>query len=161
LESFEQLAIQYEPVIQRIMYSLHIYKNRDEFRQDGLIALWEASKRFDPAKGNFPTYAYHYIKGYILMELTKETLESERTFYPKNEFWENAVAPYTEEPLEEDILVQHCHTLTPNQGKWLLLTVVEGLSVSEIAEKEKVSLSAVKSWRKGSRDKLKLSMGRY
>jgi RNA polymerase sigma factor (sigma-70 family) len=161
LESFEQLAIQYEPVIQRIMYSLHIYKNRDEFRQDGLIALWEASKRFDPAKGNFPTYAYHYIKGYILMELTKETLESVRTFYPKNEFWENAVAFYKEEPLVEDILVEHCHTLTPNQGKWLLLTVLEGLSVSEIAEKEKVSLSAVKSWRKGSRDKLKLSMGRY
>jgi RNA polymerase sigma factor (sigma-70 family) len=95
LESFEQLAIQYEPVIQRIMYSLHIYKNRDEFPQDGIIALWEASKRFDPAKGNFPTYAYHYIKGYILMELTKETMESVRAFYPKNEFWENAVAPYS------------------------------------------------------------------
>lgn len=160
MESFEQLAIQYEPVIQRIMYSLHIYKNREEFRQDGLIALWEASKRFDPSKGNFPTYAYHYIKGFMLMELTKETIKSERNVYPKDEFWENAVAPYTEEPLVEDILVQHCHTLTANQRKWLLLTVLKGLSISEIAEKEKVSVSAVKGWRKGARDKLKLSMGR-
>jgi RNA polymerase sigma factor (sigma-70 family) len=159
LESFDRLAIQYEPVIERIMYSLHIYKNRDEFRQDGLIALWEASKRFDPAKGNFPTYAYHYIKGYILMELTKETTESERTFYPENEFWDNTESTYIEEPLVEDILLQHCQTLTPNQRKWLLLTVLEGLSINEIAKNEKVSPSAVKSWRKGARNKLKLSMG--
>lgn len=93
------------------------------------------------------------------MELTKETTESERTFYPENEFWDNTESTYIEEPLVEDILHQHCQTLTPNQRKWLLLTVLEGLSVSEIAEKEKVSVSAVKSWRKGARDKLKLSMG--
>ncbi|WP_238579121.1 sigma factor-like helix-turn-helix DNA-binding protein [Neobacillus niacini] len=47
--------------------------------------------------------------------------------------------------MEEDILVSYCHRLTPNQSKWLLQTVLGGLSVSEIAEKEKVSISAVKS----------------
>lgn len=160
MESFEQLAIQYEPMIQRIIYSLHIYKNKDEFRQQGLIALWEASKRLEPAKGNFSTYAYHYIKGYILTELTKETLELERTFHPKEEFWECAEAFCTaEEPLENEILMQYGRHLTPNQRKWLFLTTLEGLSVSEIAEKEKVSLSAVKNWRKGARDKLKAVMG--
>ncbi|MEH7013342.1 sigma-70 family RNA polymerase sigma factor [Neobacillus niacini] len=161
MESFEQLAIQYDPMIQRIIYSLHIYKNKDEFHQHGLIALWEASKRFDPAKGNYSTYAYHYIKGYLLMELTKLTMEAERVIYPEDEFWENAVAPYSEELWEEDILVSHCHRLTPNQSKWLLQTVLGGLSVSEIAEKEKVSISAVKSWRKGARDKLKVVMARH
>lgn len=159
MESFEQLAIQYEPIIQRIIYSLHIYKNKDEYRQHGLIALWEASKRFNPAKGNFSTYAYQYIKGFMLMELTKETIQSERNFYPKNEFWENTEAPFTPD-LFTEVLVQHCHTLTPNQEKWLLQAVMEGLSVSEIAEREKVSLSAVKNWRKGARDKLSLAMGR-
>jgi RNA polymerase sigma factor (sigma-70 family) len=156
LESFEQLAIQYEPMIQRILYSLHIYKNKDEFHQHGLIALWEASKRYNPEKGNFTTYAYRYIKGFLLMELTKKTLESERTIYPKAEFWENVVAPDSEELLEENVLVSYCHTLTPNQSKWLLKTVLGGLSVSEIAEMEKVSISAVKSWRKGARGKLKV-----
>ncbi|WP_238579120.1 sigma factor [Neobacillus niacini] len=95
MESFEQLAIQYDPMIQRIIYSLHIYKNKDEFLQHGLIALWKASKRFDPAR-NYSTYAYYYIKGYLLMELTKLTMEAERVIYPKDEFWENAVAPYSE-----------------------------------------------------------------
>jgi DNA-directed RNA polymerase len=78
------------------------------------------------------------------MELTKETTESERNFYPKNEFWENTEAPYSEDPLAE-VLVQLRHTLTPNQEKCLLQAVLEGLSVGKIAEREKVSLSAVKN----------------
>lgn len=160
MESFEQLAIQYEPMIQHIMYTLHIYKNKDEFHQHGLIALREASKRFVPAKGYFSTYAYRYIKGYLQMELTKATLESERTICPKEEFWDNAVAPYSEDPLVENFLVFHCRSMTPNQRKWLLQTTLEGLSIREIAEKEKVSLSAVKSWRKGARNNLKVEMER-
>lgn len=155
MESFEQLAIQYEPMIHRIMHSLHIYKNKDEFRQLGLIALWKASKRFDPEKGQFPTYAYSFIKGYLQMELTKTTLESERTIYPTEDFWENTVNPFPENHIEKETLLFYCHALTPNQKKWFLLTSLENLSVSEIAEKEKVSISAVKSWRKGAREKLK------
>jgi DNA-directed RNA polymerase specialized sigma24 family protein len=37
-----------------------------------------------------------------------------------------------------------------------MLTVLGGLSIKEIAAKEKVSISAVKLWRKGARDKLKV-----
>jgi RNA polymerase sigma factor (sigma-70 family) len=158
LESFEQLASQYEPTLQQIIHSLHIYKNKAEFHQHGLIALWEASKRFDPAKGNFSTYAYHYIKGYLLMELSKATVEAERTILQKEEFWENASANYTDDPLEENILLSYSQdqALTANQRKWLMLTVLAGLSIKEIADKEKVSISAVKLWRKGARDKLKV-----
>ena len=58
-------------------------KNKDEFHQHGLIALWEASKRFDSKKGQFPTFAYAYIKGYLLMEMSKATKESERSIYPR------------------------------------------------------------------------------
>ena len=101
MESFEQLASQYEPMIQQIIHSLHIYKNKAEFHQHSLIALWKASKRFDPAKGTFSTYAYHYIKGYLLMELTKATVEAERTILQKEEFWENASANYTDDPLQK------------------------------------------------------------
>jgi transposase len=36
-----------------------------------------------------------------------------------------------------------------------MLTVVSDLSIKEIAAKEKVSISAVKQWRKGACDKLK------
>jgi RNA polymerase sigma factor (sigma-70 family) len=158
LESFEQLASQYEPMIQQIIHSLHIYKNRAEFHQHSLIALWKASKLFDPAKGNFSTYAYHYIKGYLLMELSKATVVADRTILQKEEFWENASANYTDDPLAENFLLSYCQeqALTTNQRKWLMLTVLGGLSIKEIAAKEKVSISAVKLWRKGARDKLKV-----
>jgi RNA polymerase sigma factor (sigma-70 family) len=158
LESFEQLASQYEPTIKQIIHSLHIYKNKDEFHQHALIALWKAIKRFDPAKGTFSTYAYHYIKGYLLMELTKATVESERTILPEEEFWENAATDYTDSHLEENILLSYYQdqALTTNQRKWLMLTVLGGLSIKEIADKENVSISAVKLWRKGARDRLKV-----
>jgi RNA polymerase sigma factor (sigma-70 family) len=138
LESFEQLVSQYKPTIKQIIHSLHIYKNKEEFHQHALIALWEASKRFDPAKGNFSTYAYHYIKGYLLMELTKATVESERTILLKEEFWDNAATDYTDGPLEENILLSYCQdqALTTNQRKWLMLTVLGSLSIKEIADKE-------------------------
>ncbi|MEH6991713.1 sigma-70 family RNA polymerase sigma factor [Neobacillus drentensis] len=158
MESFEQLASQYEPTIKQIIHSLHIYKNKDEFHQHALIALWEASKKFDPAKGNFSIYAYHYIKGYLLMELTKATVEFERTILPKEEFWDNATADYKDVPLKENILLFYSQdqVLTTNQRKWLMLTVLGSLSIKEIADKENVSISAVKLWRKGASDKLKV-----
>ncbi|MDR7078903.1 DNA-directed RNA polymerase [Neobacillus niacini] len=158
MESFEQLASQYEPMIHRIINTLHIYKNKDEFHQHGLIALWEASKHFDSKKGQLSTFAYAYIKGYLLMELSKATKESERSIYPKGVFWENAVDPYSESLLEKEILFSYCHNLTPHQKKWFLLSTLEGLSVNEIAKMEKVSVSAVKSWQKGARERLKVAM---
>jgi RNA polymerase sigma factor (sigma-70 family) len=156
LESFEKLADHYEPMIHHIMHALHIYKNKDEYYQHGLIALWEASRRFDPAKGHFAAYAYNYIKGRLLIEMSKSVKESEQMIYPKEEFWENAVDRTMEYPFEEHTLLSYCHLLTPNQRKWFLLTLLEDLSIKEIAGIEQVSISAVKSWRKGAREKLKV-----
>ena len=92
------------------------------------------------------------------MELSKATKESERSIYPKGVFWENAVDPYSENLLEKEILFSYCHNLTPHQKKWFLFSTLEGLTVSEIAKSEKVSVSAVKSWRKGARERLKAAM---
>lgn len=91
------------------------------------------------------------------MELTKATVEAERTILPEEEFWENTAAGYTDGALEENNLLSYYQDqgLTTNQRKWLLLTVVKDLSIKEIAKKEKVSISAVKLWRKGAREKLK------
>jgi RNA polymerase sigma factor (sigma-70 family) len=131
LESFEKLAIQYTPMVHKIINSLHIYKNRDEFFHHGMIALWEASKRFDPTKGGFTNYAYTYIKGYLLSELRRSNLYEERSIYPMEEFWETVEAPYTEIPLENEILLSYCRYLTENQRKWVLYTVLRDFSVKK------------------------------
>ncbi|MBU8881121.1 sigma-70 family RNA polymerase sigma factor [Bacillus sp. FJAT-29790] len=155
MESFEQLAKQYEPMIHKVMRTLHIYKNQEEFFQLGLIALWDAKKRFNQEKGSFTNYAYSYIKGRLLTEMTKSNKYQERSVYPKEEFWEVIEDPCVEVPFEVKLLLTYCDQLTENQTKWVLYTCVEDLTVKEIAEKENVSMSAVKAWRKGAKEKLR------
>ncbi|MED4203759.1 sigma-70 family RNA polymerase sigma factor [Neobacillus mesonae] len=158
MESFEQLAQQYQPMIHKIINSLHIYKNKDEFYQNGLIALWEASKRFNPEKGSFAGYAYSYMKGCMLTEIKKSVKEAERCVCPKEEFWEQIEDPSDVDDrlmLDNDLLHDCSQSLTDNQRKWLRYTIHYELTVKEIAQLEHVSLTAVKGWRAGARAKLK------
>ncbi|WP_335872513.1 sigma-70 family RNA polymerase sigma factor [Bacillus sp. 2205SS5-2] len=154
METFTLLQTQYEPMIHKIIQTLHIYKNKDEFYQTGLIALWEANERFDSAKGKFPAFAYSYIKGRMLSDLTKSRKNEDRNVYPEEAFWE--VIPGEDSPLlEKEMLQSHCQSLTENQSKWVLYSCLNMFTVKEIAQVENVSLSAVKKWRKGAREKLK------
>ncbi len=89
------------------------------------------------------------------MELKKSHLDQERYVYPDEEFWDLVVDSYWDDPLQKDILLSYCTTLTPNQKKWFVYTICDRLSIKEIAELEKVSLSAVKGWRSGAREKIK------
>lgn len=80
----------------------------------------------------------------------------ERNVYPKDEFWKTIADWLPDRALEREILFSYCEILTPNQQKWLLYTFWEGLSIKEIAELEKVTVSAVKQWRTGAREKIKV-----
>ena len=157
MESFEQIAVQYTPMIYSIIRKLNIYKNKDEFFQTGLIALWEAHQRVDSEKGTFTSYAYSYIHGKILTELSRSKRNEERTAYPKEEFWELIVSDAHTSLLEEDILVSYCQRgqLTENQTKWVLYSFLKGFNINEIAEIEHLSLSALKNWRNGAKEKLR------
>lgn len=156
MESFEQLAAQYETMIHKIMHSLNIYKNKEEFYQLGLITLWEAWKNHDPEKGTLLSYAYSMIKGKIMNELTNQNKQSQQFFYPKDEFWELIEDPSPFSAIDHTHeLLKRCRLLSANQLKWLQYTLCDQMSVKEIAEKEQVTPSAVKNWRHGAREKLK------
>ncbi|MGM0903627.1 MAG: sigma-70 family RNA polymerase sigma factor [Bacillota bacterium] len=157
MESFEQVQEQYTPMIHCIIRKLSIYTNKDEFFQIGLIALWEAHRRFNPEKGLFSNYAYTYIKGSMMQELTKRKKDEERTFYADGEFFEVFEDSNEKLPDEECILLNICrqYQLTENQTKWVLYHVYKGLKNTQIAAIENVSVSAVKAWRAGAIKKLK------
>lgn len=157
MESFEQLAVQYTPMIHKIIRSLNIYKNKDEFYQLALIGLWEASKRFDSGKGDFTTYAYSIIKGKIQNEMTKANKVAESTTTAKEEYWVNIEEEFPIIPFEEDAMLFYCKNshLTENQSKWVLYHFLRGLNIREIADIEEVSLSSVKAWRSGAMEKLR------
>jgi RNA polymerase sigma factor (sigma-70 family) len=155
VESFEQLANQYQLMIHKIIHSLHIYKNQEEFYQTALIGLWEAKERFDPEKGTFTNYAYTYIKGKLQTEMKRTNTWELRNVYPKEEYWEAIEDQDSSQPLEVELLLSYCHDLKEKEKKWVLDACLGFLSVREIAEKENVSVSAVKLWRSGALKKLR------
>ncbi|MFB3163800.1 sigma factor-like helix-turn-helix DNA-binding protein [Neobacillus sp. 179-J 1A1 HS] len=49
----------------------------------------------------------------------------------------------------------YCEGLTEKEAKWVIAMSLDQLSVKEIAEREKVLVSAVKQWRSGALKKLR------
>ncbi|MBT2658810.1 sigma-70 family RNA polymerase sigma factor [Bacillus sp. ISL-18] len=158
MDSFEELVEQYTPMIHRILHSLSIYRNKDEFHQTALIALWEAQIGFDPQKGSFTNYAYSYIKGKLLLELTKRSQYEAGNVYPNEEYWEVAEGDYSDRPLELEQLLSYCEGLSKKETKWVVAAFAEDLSVKEVAAREKVSVSAVKQWKLSALKKLRASL---
>lgn len=155
MEGFEHLAKQYEPMIHKIISSLNIYKNKQDYFHIGLVGLWEAAEAFKPEKGEFTNYAYSYVKGQILNEMNRTNRFAERSIYQKEEYWETVEDTHPDQPLELEFLLSYCQGLTEKETKWVVYTCIDFLSIREIAETEKVSLSAVKQWRSGAKRKLK------
>lgn len=158
MEGFDQLAKQYEPMIHKIISSLNIYKNWEDYYHIGLVGLWEAAEAFNPEKGEFTNYAYSYVKGQILNEMNRNNRFAERSIHQKEEYWETVEETNAAHPLELELLLSYCQGLTEKETKWVVYTCIEFLSVREIAKMENVSLSAVKQWRNGAKKKLKVQL---
>ncbi len=155
MESFDTILEQYKPMIHKIINSLNIYKNKDEFYQIGIIALWEAFKKFEEKNGSFTGYAFTTIRGRILTELTRHSKENISTVNPSEEYW-NAIedeSPFS--PLEDEIILSYCKGLTESQTKWVVYSFINMMTIQEISHMEQVSISAVKKWRRGALEKLR------
>ncbi|WP_251548907.1 sigma-70 family RNA polymerase sigma factor [Neobacillus muris] len=155
MDSFNELVDQYTPMIHKIMHSLHIYRNKEEFYQTALIALWEANNGYNPEKGRFANYAYAFIKGKLLLELTRRHKDETRTIYPKEEFWELVKDQTPDHSLEMNILHSYCQGLSEKETRWVMGAILYDRSIKEIAAQENVSVSAVKQWKLGALKKLR------
>ncbi|AQQ55171.1 sigma-70 family RNA polymerase sigma factor [Planococcus lenghuensis] len=96
MESFEEVTMQYEPMISATIRRLNIYRDFDGFRQAGRIALWQAWRRYDPSKGEFAPFAYRSIQGAMLDELKRETRLMERETTGETAVLEQIPAPVRE-----------------------------------------------------------------
>ena len=158
MEDFSTIAIQYEPMIHQIIRRLSIYKNKDDFYQLGLIALWEAYEKFDSKQGEFLNYAYMTVKGRMINELKRQhTLELRSMSLENFDGLDQGVLDSYERLQHENMNV-YTENLTENQKRWLVLTFIEQKSLAEIASTYDVSVAAVKSWRKSALQKLRKEM---
>ena len=98
-DEFENVRVQYEPMIHKIILQLHITHDREEFFAEGSLALYEAFLNFKDEKGNFSAYAFATIRGTLLKKIRKEhqaaqagTLElcGEMGYHPTTN-WENSL----------------------------------------------------------------------
>lgn len=153
MKDFEEVAVQYAPMISALIRKLHIYRDYDTFRQIGNIALWQAWQRFEDSKGNFTPFAYRSIQGAMLDELKRETKRNERGSCTDNGVREKAEETVIEE-LPEWLEINQ---LTAHE-KWLLDALfVKGFSLPELAELEKISLAGMKKRRERLLKKLKVT----
>lgn len=96
--------------------------DRDEFIQAGRIGLWKASKRYEPAKGKFSTFAWPYIQWEIV-----------RAIQLSQKFKYTEIVEHPSYIPKDNILHALPSTLSDIETKVVLLRL-EGYSFEDIGE---------------------------
>ncbi len=153
---FEEVAMDFTPLVMGMMKRLKIYKNREEYIQIGFIALWKAYQNYDPEKGSFSSFAYSYVRGDMLAQLKKDASYDERHLL--NDF-DDGMKPVADESRsiqeEYESISAYLKHLTPREMDWVIEHIIYGRSITEIANKYNVAPTTVKSWRKQALKKLR------
>lgn len=145
MQEFEQVLAQYEPMISHAIRKLNIYRDHEQYRQVGRIALWQAWERFDTKKGDFTPFAYRSIRGAMLDELKRETRFEERFMPAINDVLIDRLG--AEEKREYEGLLEVIGQLEPREKAFIQWSFVEQCSLAECAERAGISVAGVKKRR--------------
>lgn len=140
----------------------------DDFYAEGLVAMWQAYKEFDTAKGNIGTFVNYRIRYRLIDLLRKRLRESEAAEAVVEETGQTLVDGNVHRgsqlpvlrvrgiELTDDAFWQKVRAqLTERQWKWVHYFIICELTVKEITELENVSADAVKGWGREVRRKLR------
>lgn len=155
MESFNEVAEQYAPMVSAIIRKLNVYTDYELFRQLGVIALWQAWERHDPSVGHFAPFAYQSIQGALKDELSRRQ--------NGGKFVKDA-----EQILEEEEAVE-CQleelpewlegvSLSVQERRLLQELYVEGYSLTELHKRYGLSLSGMKKRRERTLAKIRLAI---
>jgi RNA polymerase sigma factor (sigma-70 family) len=154
-KSFPDLLQHYNGMIFHLIKKLNIEDPEQEFYHQAVIALWKAKRSFNPQKGSFSTYAYAYMKGALLNELSRRSHFYDRHSLREEWFCNDETSGFIHETERHIWIEQISKSLTRNQSIWLKKYCLEGKDSTQIAKELGVSVSLVKSWRRGAISKLK------
>ena len=156
MQEFEHVLAQYEPMISHIIRKLNIYRDHEQYRQVGRIALWQAWERFDTEKGDFTPFAYRSIQGAMLDELKRETRFEERFMPVIDDVIIDRLG--AEEKREHDGLLEVIGQLEPREKAFIQWSFVEQCSLAECAERAGISVAGVKKRRERMMKRLREMM---
>ncbi|WP_077601540.1 RNA polymerase sigma factor [Oceanobacillus sojae] len=156
------------------MARLQIGEREGDYFQEGLVAMWRAYENYNPDKGPLATYMNFQIRNRLVDVLRQSIVErkyfEQLSIQYKGETYSGNYMDGNKIPSEkeggfnpEEIIAQKNENdffkltaiLTEKQKIWFSYAIIEGLSNQEIAEKEQVSIEAVKSWAKSAKRKLR------
>lgn len=154
MENFDEISVQYEPMISAVIRKLNIYRDFDDFRQAGHIALWQAWSRFDQSKGDFTPFAYRSIYGAMLDEMKKENRINERQA-PVDDHTLEMMESYSMEEDEFSALNIVLKALDLEERQLLSMIYTEKRSQTFCAEFFGISIAGVKKRRERLLKKLR------
>ncbi|MBT2218028.1 sigma-70 family RNA polymerase sigma factor [Virgibacillus dakarensis] len=173
-ESFEEVLRKHEGRIYYHIHKLNIFDPHKEFYQEGLCALWEAYKTYQPEKAQLSTHLHNAIRNRLIDLLRKKACQQRHDEMFHQEEMKKQVSgnrrcnvnmPIHDNPRimfhEAKLWQQVRALLTVNQWKWLKFNILMGLSNQEIAEQEGVSVAAVHSWAKTAKRRLRKELSKW
>jgi len=136
-------------MISAALRQLNIYRDHENFKQAGRVALWQAWTRYEEGRGHFAPFASRSIRGAMLDELKKENRFEEHTVQTEDDFSE--IANKLEDPgipLEwSEQLEMAFELLTSNERNLIQWFYIEGLTQVECANKAGISIPGIKKRR--------------
>ena len=166
--TFEEIFKQNE---RRIHYQIHKLGIRDphrEFYSEGLYALWHAYQKYEPDKGPLATYFNFMIRNRLIDKVRKNSrithnhdivIQEEKLELNQGNHVGTTKLPVVDpkgiDVVDEPFWQEVKSLLTEKQWTWVKYTIFKQLTTKEIAALEKVTESAVKSWAKEARKKLR------
>ncbi|WP_047984284.1 sigma-70 family RNA polymerase sigma factor [Ornithinibacillus californiensis] len=168
--TFEEIFKQNEKRIHYHIHKLHIRDPYNEFYVEGLYAMWLAYKKYQPDKGPLATYFNFAIRNRLIDTIRSKSRDQKiNEAYAQKESIDKQDGNYStisHAPIlsakgieidDTEVWDEVKKILTPNQWKWVDYYIIQGLSQKEIADREGVSIDAVKSWAREARKKLQAS----
>ncbi|RDY71766.1 sigma-70 family RNA polymerase sigma factor [Halobacillus trueperi] len=154
-EMFERLVSESEDLIHYHIHKLKIWDRNGDFYAEGLFALWNAYRTYDPEAGTLKSYMHWKVRNALIDKIRKDS----RTYEQEEEIAEQMVQEgrdtWEDEITDELLWKQVKASLTPNQWKWVYHYIIMDRSIAQIAHLEKVTPDAVKNWGRHARKKLK------
>ncbi|PGS52640.1 sigma-70 family RNA polymerase sigma factor [Bacillus sp. AFS041924] len=140
--TFEECLNQYSRMIKNLMKKLHIYKDFDEYYQIGQIALWMAYQQYRSEKGNFSSYAFFTVRGYLLNELSKAIKYDEHNVVVEQNIKD---VIYCDESFQIEDFVSLLEGISPLQKRILIRRFYYNHEFYQIANCLKMYESSVRS----------------
>ena len=158
LKTFEEVLLQYEPMISAALRQLNVYRHHDQFRQAGRVALWQAWTRYDEEKGHFAPYASRSIRGALLDLIKNESRFEENVMQTEDDLLVDLIEKERDLPTLEDwsdTLTAAFDQLAASERQLIQWIFVEGLTQAECAAQAGISVPGIKKRRERMLVKLK------